>query len=143
VACLFCGAPGKMSREHVAPRWIKKLFPEIADVDYERAFQSAGAEIETHRRPGAPFDQTVKDFCEECNTGWMAALERELEPILTPLMLDESASLKPFRKSGSRYGRRRRSSPSVLRISGEYPSLRPSSTDGSVSGRSPFITTAW
>lgn len=43
--------------------------------------------------PGQPFDQAVKDFCEDCNTGWMAGLERDVEPILTPLILDEARSL--------------------------------------------------
>jgi hypothetical protein len=91
--CLFCGAEGKLSREHVAPKWIKKLFPDLTDVEYERAFQFAGGELETHRRPGAPFDQTVKDFCEKCNTGWMAALERDVEPLLSPMIRDERASV--------------------------------------------------
>ncbi|MGH3118621.1 MAG: hypothetical protein ACRDQ2_16210 [Gaiellales bacterium] len=72
---------------------MKKLFPDLTDVDYQRAFQRAGGPIETHVRPGAPFDQTVKDFCEECNTGWMAALEREVEPILTPLVQDQAANV--------------------------------------------------
>ena len=82
-----------MSKEHVAPQWIRKLFPDIEDVDYQRAFQAAGGPVETHSRPGVPFDQTVRDFCEDCNTGWMAALEREVEPILTPLIQDEPRSL--------------------------------------------------
>ena len=82
-----------MSREHVAPDWMRQLFPGLSEVDYERAFQHAGSPLEKHRRSGAPFDQTVKRFCEGCNTGWMAALERELKPILRPLIQDTPGSL--------------------------------------------------
>lgn len=82
-----------MSREHVAPQWLRKLFPDLSDVEYERAFQVAGGEIEAHRRPGVPFDQTVKDFCRACNEGWMSALEQEVEPILTPLIRDQPRTL--------------------------------------------------
>jgi len=82
-----------MSREHVAPQWLRKSFPDLSDVEYERAFQVAGGEIEAHRRPGVPFDQTVKGFCLACNVGWMAALEQEVEPILTPLIQNQPRTL--------------------------------------------------
>jgi len=92
-ACLFCGSEGKLSREHVAPQWIGKLFPELSDVEYERVFQAAGEPIETHRRPGVGLDQTVKNFCVVCNNGWMAQLEDEVKPILGPLIQDEPGPL--------------------------------------------------
>src|SRR5690554_6219251 len=91
--CLFCGSTGPMSREHVMPRWMAKLFPDLAEVDYIRAFQASGGDEAEHTRPGRPFDQTVKDFCVDCNTGWMARLEVAAAPILTPLVMDEPRSL--------------------------------------------------
>jgi alkylhydroperoxidase family enzyme len=32
----------------------------------------------------------VTDICEVCNDGWMSRLEQEAQPILTPMLLDES-----------------------------------------------------
>jgi hypothetical protein len=63
-----------MSREHVMPKWLGGLFPELTEVDYLRVFQQAGEDVQKHQRPGAPFDLTVRDFCQTCNTGWMSRL---------------------------------------------------------------------
>jgi hypothetical protein len=82
-----------MSREHVMPRWMSKLFPDVTEVDYVRAFQTSGGEGTEHTRAGRPFDQTVKDFCVGCNTGWMSRLEVAAAPILSPLIGDEPRSL--------------------------------------------------
>jgi hypothetical protein len=91
--CLFCGSAGPMSREHVMPRWLKKLFPDLEEVDYLRAFQRAGGALTERSRPGVPFDLTVRDFCERCNNGWMSRLEREAAPILSPMIGDQGSSL--------------------------------------------------
>jgi hypothetical protein len=69
------------------------LFPDLTEVDYIRAFQTSGGDETEHTRPGRPFDQTVKDFCVDCNTGWMSRLEVAAAPILTPLVKDEPSSL--------------------------------------------------
>lgn len=82
-----------MSREHVMPRWLASRFPDLGEVDYVRAFQAADGDAERHVRPGQPFDQTVRDFCLACNNGWMAQLEADTAPILTPLLADEARSL--------------------------------------------------
>ena len=84
-----------MSREHVMPRWMSGLFPDLTEVDYVRAFSTADGESDEHSRPGRPFDQTVKDFCRECNNGWMSRLESEAAPILEPLIRGEQRSLDP------------------------------------------------
>ncbi len=91
--CLFCGSSGPMSREHVLPRWLGPLFPEFREVDYIRAFQKTGDERQDHARPGIAFDQTVKDFCQRCNNGWMAHLETQTKPILEQLVLDQSRTI--------------------------------------------------
>ncbi len=75
------------------PRWLAAVFPGLSEVDYIRAFQTSGGEGKEHTRPGRPFDQTVKDFCVDCNTGWMAQLESDAAPIMTPLIRGETGSL--------------------------------------------------
>jgi hypothetical protein len=82
-----------MSREHVMPQWMGGLFPDLTEVDYVRAFGTASGEYDEHTRSGRPFDQTVKDFCIQCNTGWMSRLEVAAAPILGPLIQGESRSL--------------------------------------------------
>ncbi len=90
---MFCGSAGRTSREHVTSKWIAKLFPALADVEYHRVFRGAQEAPETHRRLGAAFDQTVNRFCMDCNTGWMSGLEDTVGPILTPLIEDQPRSL--------------------------------------------------
>lgn len=82
-----------MSREHVIPKWFIPLFPVSREVDYIRAFQRAGDELQDHSRPGTAFDQTVKDFCLACNNGWMAKLETEAKPVLEQLVVNENRSI--------------------------------------------------
>ena len=88
MSCIFCGAEGKMSREHVFPRWLEELFPDLGEVDYLRRLVTFSTD-EHHERPGPSFDVVVKDVCRNCNHGWMGRLEGQARPILTPMLLDE------------------------------------------------------
>ena len=82
-----------MSQEHVFPLWQADLFPDLAEVDYIRAFQPSDGDGTRQSWPGKPFGVTVGDFCEACNTGWMSDLEDEAKPILSPLIQDEPRGL--------------------------------------------------
>ena len=86
--CIFCGANGKMSREHVFPSWLEELFPDLSEVDYLRRLVTFSTD-EHHQRPGPAFDVVVRDVCRDCNHGWMERLEAAARPILTPMLLDE------------------------------------------------------
>jgi hypothetical protein len=91
--CIFCGSTGKLSREHVFPRWLRDLFPEASSGgDYIRRNVTASTDVR-HERPGKSFDIVVRDVCVECNSGWMNALETEARPILTPMLRDEPTVL--------------------------------------------------
>jgi hypothetical protein len=72
---------------------MAKLFPNLTEVNYVRAFQASSGDGTEHTRPGKPFDQTVKDFCADCNNGWMSRLELAASPVLRPLIQDEPRSL--------------------------------------------------
>jgi hypothetical protein len=87
VPCVFCHADGTLSREHVYPRWPKPLFPDFGEADYVRRLVSAASE-EEHLRPGKLFDVVVRDVCADCNNGWMADLESQVQPALTSMVLD-------------------------------------------------------
>lgn len=85
--CIFCGSDDKLSREHVFPRWLRALFPDLGDADYIRRLVTHTSD-EQHERPGKPFDVVVRDVCVPCNNGWMAALEEQAQAILTPMVSD-------------------------------------------------------
>lgn len=88
VRCIFCEGEGKMTREHVFPRWLEQIFPDVGTVDYVRRTVTSDAD-ERHKRPGPGFDVVVRDVCDACNTGWMSALETQVRPILTPMFCGE------------------------------------------------------
>jgi hypothetical protein len=91
---MFCGSTTGLSREHVFPQWIERLFP-----DHERDFIRLGVTLEgderEHTRPGRGIDFVTKEICPACNNGWMAELESAAKPIIEPLILDQPRGLDP------------------------------------------------
>ena len=49
--CLFCGAGRELTREHVFPEWLRDLFPEVPETEYQSLLQPIGSE--PWRRSGA------------------------------------------------------------------------------------------
>ena len=91
-SCIFCGAHGKLTREHVFPRWLEALFPDLGDVDYVRRTVTHTSD-DRHERPGRPFDLVARNVCSSCNSGWMSELESAAQSILTPMLRDEARVL--------------------------------------------------
>ncbi len=87
MACIFCCSDAKLTREHVFPQWLRALFPDLGEADYMRRLVTYSTDHH-HERPGRPFDVVVRDVCADCNNGWMARLEAEAQPILTPMLQD-------------------------------------------------------
>ena len=92
MGCIFCGKTRKRSREHVFPRWLVPLFPDLDDAEYLRRLIRQDTD-EERRHPSGPFDLVVTDICEVCNNGWMSRLEQDVQPILTPMLLDVPRTL--------------------------------------------------
>jgi hypothetical protein len=92
VPCIFCGSAGPLTREHVFPRWLRELFPDLGEADYLRRLVTFTTD-QSHQRPGRPFDVVVRDVCADCNNGWMSALEAQAKPVLTPMLRDEPKTL--------------------------------------------------
>ena len=95
--CLFCGASGPLTDEHVYGKWLRKLgytgegVREIVPGDGSKPiFQRGG-----------PFSKTLKIVCRPCNNEWMSGMETAVEPLLTTMFnargtsvrLDEAAQL--------------------------------------------------
>lgn len=85
--CIFCGASGKMTAEHVLPNWLTSIglasepVVETASGWLNRSPQSRGS--------GRPFQTRVKAVCAACNNGWMSELEQIARRILTPIIRGE------------------------------------------------------
>lgn len=92
--CIFCDASGPMSHEHVFPAWMRELFPEMDQVDYQRRLENLmeGGPAEEDRWTAGVFTQTVRDVCEGCNNGWMSDLEAAAKPLLSGPMTDQPRS---------------------------------------------------
>ena len=70
--CLFCGNIGRLTEEHVYGDWLQKLGFRgpgvrelIEDADLENRIL----------QEGNPFNKRLRIVCEDCNGGWMSALE--------------------------------------------------------------------
>ena len=84
--CVFCGETNrKMSNEHVWPEWVRNLLPpKVLDDKYTYRFETDEGIV---REVSFPlFELTVKDVCEDCNTGWMHRLEDAVKMILPGML---------------------------------------------------------
>lgn len=86
--CLFCGGTAN-SKEHVWPAWLLAL---LSDGERSHVFHVSTVNPDRNWE-GAPAALTVRGVCKVCNNGWMSELETLTQPIVTPLILGESATL--------------------------------------------------
>ncbi|MDR7417611.1 MAG: hypothetical protein QN178_01720 [Armatimonadota bacterium] len=82
-ACVFCGRT-PVTREHVWPEWVGKILDTIANSPYQNVLATPGTE---KRWITKRLSITVARFCSQCNNEWMAELEAQAQPILTPMVL--------------------------------------------------------
>lgn len=88
-SCVFCGAEGKLTGEHVFGDWLSRIGLEVPECQ-----ASAGPLNRSGRELGGrPFTQKVRDVCGPCNSGWMSRLESTAGRVLTPLILGQSGSI--------------------------------------------------
>lgn len=90
--CAFCGRSGqKLTKEHVYPKHWKLLFPMETGNDVVHRLGRNGYETQ----PGAPnrFENTVREFCADCNGGWMRLIDEAAKSFLIPLARGERTSL--------------------------------------------------
>lgn len=79
--CLFCGAVGPLTDEHIYGKWLRSLgytgtgVREIIPGDGGRPII----------QQGGPFSKTLKIVCHPCNNEWMSGMETAAGPILTAM----------------------------------------------------------
>jgi hypothetical protein len=95
--CLFCGASGPLTDEHVYGKWLRKLGYTGEGVREIVRGDGSTPIIQS----GGPFSKRLKIVCRPCNNEWMSGMETGAEPWLTAMfnarassvMLDEAAQL--------------------------------------------------
>lgn len=102
MACVFCDGTGKLTKEHVIPKWLE---PVLLRAQPPTGHSPSGKRF-THRfNPGSDDDSTPREWptdeldlvtnsvCEECNNGWLHDLETEAKPVLTQLIMGKATVL--------------------------------------------------
>lgn len=84
--CVFCGATGKLSGEHVFPDWSQPFLESEAGpgTHVRRVIRAEGKTKTVHR--GLPATATVNSVCAPCNHGWMSRLEEAAKPYLVSML---------------------------------------------------------
>ncbi len=77
--CVFCGATGSLSTEHVVPKWVRKAL-QISEPVQEYSGSTYIGAAET-------LAIVFHEVCVRCNSGWMETLETAARPVLGPLLL--------------------------------------------------------
>ena len=77
--CVFCGAMGSLSTEHVVPKWVRKAL-QISEPVQEYSGSTYVGAAET-------LAIVFHEVCVTCNSGWMETLETAIRPVLGPLLL--------------------------------------------------------
>jgi len=89
--CIFCGKSVKMTKEDAWPKWLVKLLRKNPKEKVPlREFHHNRPEVTRHTT-----DEVIRigGFCTSCNSGWMSALEKQAQPILTPMILGNPETL--------------------------------------------------
>lgn len=87
--CIFCGANGKMTREHFWGDWTKAYVARpsnkhmAAEVFVPRPGERHAAHVRT--RAGHPLDANAPVVCAKCNSGWLSGIQERAKPFLIPL----------------------------------------------------------
>jgi hypothetical protein len=97
----------RMSQEHGVPKWIGRIpsiarniepatsaaYREIPITTFDVATQSRQTELIKTATKALHVTQMTLKVCRECNNEWMARLEDDVIPILTPIIEGEFRSL--------------------------------------------------
>lgn len=86
--CLFCGSTETLTREHVWPRWLEKVLPGTG-VKPSHVYSEEGRPTREFVAPD--YSIQVRVVCGSCNHGWMADLENQARPVLTPMITASDA----------------------------------------------------
>lgn len=91
--CKFCGRIGRLTKEHIWPKWLHSSLPKMESNVHFTKFESEEPKIGKMHNRGDPHRQTLKIVCADCNNGWMSRLQISARPYLEPLVRGNITSL--------------------------------------------------
>lgn len=86
--CLFCDNPAK-TREHVWPQWILERL---------RIKDQINRQVGKEKDQLIPPELKIRAVCQNCNGGWMSALETANIPLIGNFLQDVALSLDGFQQ---------------------------------------------
>jgi hypothetical protein len=81
--CAFCGAEAATD-EHIFPRWVSRELKKLSRLETTTQYG-------TYRVDS--LEMTVQ-ICERCNMRWLSVLERDVQPILAPMIRGQEVTLR-------------------------------------------------
>jgi hypothetical protein len=101
--CAFCGKPGKMTKQHIWPKWLGKIRPPVAKSHTQTIGEFLTFSPGSRRPPrstkihqGHAGSRKIKKVCGTCNNGWMSQIEEAAKEPATPLILDREFCLTAY-----------------------------------------------
>lgn len=97
--CVFCGAPGSLSAEHVFPRWIvQHINPTITATKNGRYGHNILDKDGVKRagklsRPGDWKSISLRILCQKCNNGWLSKIQQDASLVIPPFLRGKFAAL--------------------------------------------------
>ncbi|WP_129557099.1 hypothetical protein [Klebsiella variicola] len=95
-SCVFCGKSSdevKITKEHVLPKWLKKIVQQGKWNGYVSTFMEEDP-VSRSIHGQTIFDNTISVVCESCNNGWMSIdLEAPVSKILPSLIFGQPITL--------------------------------------------------
>ena len=86
--CIFCGR-NESSREHIVSKWILNdlgLYQIKTKLGFGNQIKTGEMDEIMETQPLGSF--VTDSVCRQCNNNWMSELERQVKPLLSPLMVD-------------------------------------------------------
>jgi hypothetical protein len=88
--CVFCSAPGPMTREHAIPTWLagvlEDMEPGDGSPDWYTQYNAGGLVERDRQHPVGQPGVVVRAICEPCNTGWMSRMEAAMRLVIEPMI---------------------------------------------------------
>lgn len=95
--CIFCDKLNQMTKEHIWPAWMGKMFPRTGKEKHwfgsitEQEFQQLSDD--TFERAGHLNSLKLQVVCADCNNNWMSGVEAKAKPLLLDLINTRSINL--------------------------------------------------
>lgn len=91
--CIYCEKRRAFSREHIFPKWLRKVYPQrsvqmrhtLRRPERHACWEPVPMHSHFDSRLGDAYAQVVLNVCEPCNNKWMSVLQSKVKPLLIEL----------------------------------------------------------